>query len=981
MRRVRSVNNLGVSLVRACAAFGFLLLALGACADPGRFESQVAQGPLPTTEVQPTLAETAAETPPAGEQPVATTAPRDWTILYYASGDHESPSFIWEDLNEIEAAGLSDRVQVVATVDWPGSPYPGPQAVRYVMGADDNPDALTAQQVATLGEANFGDPAVLANFLAWGISTYPANHYALFLPGYGGGRAGCCLDQNVGLPDQSDHLSLTDISQAITLAEAQTGIDHVDVLATSASFMGQLDALAALQPAADYIVASPALVPGEGWEYRAAIGQLIANPAMDGAQMASMLVSEFGAYQRQLLGHEFTTMAAFDSDRIPELVSAVETLAAALQAAPEQAFPPAGDARRGAQPYGAAVASAMPEIALVDLRHAAGILAARAPSDLQGAAQAVVNAVDNTVVTSDRGQGLPNGYGLGIYWPSSAAALDPTYAQISGLPNWAAFLSSFTNATLSGATPYTSTSGDAGQTVAAGQPAVLTAEVIGRQLLEMAAVASEPAGETRRLLHQYETLPPPVVAMPGGISAPIWEDGRHESLLVWDSVTGYLYDSAGTAENTLLQTVDRSANQGLLTAQGDLRRAGSDRAIRSTLEFPLNNAVPAHIWSAFPVIGGQVVGQVKPNPGDTFQPYRFFSEADGRVTTEPGALLTFDNAPAIYRSARPLPPGTYQLGVTAATLDGLRGASGQDVVVGSGSAAPGFRSFVAPEFGVQFAFPDGWSAPVVENGVLFTSNISNTETLQVRQFPDWTSDLPALQDSVLETFGDISVLFQEDSRVGGLENPDGVDALRTVYGYTSADRGARVGSFLTFLKDGTGYLVDLDGPEETQADTLETLSGIADSWRFLGFAPGQSPNAWTAAALAGYQITYPTVLAYQEHNGWHRFTGDPQTFAAVRIQPAGRTPEEAVAALLQTASQNVSGFTPTEIRPFYYAGKQWTRSDFEYTGTGTPVRGLILVRQDNGQEIALWAEAPDGRQPDPFATVFLPMAGGITATP
>ena len=161
----------------------------------------------------------------------------------------------------MEAGLLSDQVRVVAQVDWPeGGPAGTAESVRYHIQADDDPTQLASEVVATLGETNQGDPALLADFISWGVAAYPANRYALVLGDFGGGWVGCCLDAAIGAPEQSDHLSLTDLDQALAYAQGQTNA-RLEVITFAAGLMGQLDVLQAVQPYAAYAVAASRTSP------------------------------------------------------------------------------------------------------------------------------------------------------------------------------------------------------------------------------------------------------------------------------------------------------------------------------------------------------------------------------------------------------------------------------------------------------------------------------------------------------------------------------------------------------------------------------------------------------------------------------------------------------------------------------------------------------------------------------------------------
>ena len=937
-----------------------------------------------TTEASPGV-------PPAGTPiplaplPTATYDPARpaWTLLYYLSADNDQAAYVWDDLNELEAVGSTDQVQVVAQVDWPeGGPAGTADGVRYLIRPDADPARLASEPVVTLGESNLGDPAALADFLAWAIATYPANRYALVLGNYGGGWQGCCFDDTVGQPETSDHLSLPDMDQALAAAQAQTGGVRLEVIAFTASLMSQVDVLQTLQPYAAYAVAAPGLVPGSAWDYQAVLAQLNADPLIDGRQFAGDLVTAFVNTQRQLHGDEFVAMAGIDLSKIPTLAGAVDSLALALASDPALYYAVAADARRAAQTYGAAALADAERLAVVDLLHTGAIIAEISPpGDAQTAAATVTAAVNDALIAYDHGQGLPNGRGIGIYWPLSQAALDPLYAQVSRLPSWAAWLATFTAAPPVPTSRLTVNAGPR-DVASIAAPAFLRAELVARNVTEVALVAGQEAADGRRVLRQFEVVAPTLRILPGGTAMPIWADGWHESLIVWDTSAGYLSDAAGAGDHVALRGVDNSPLGPQLAAQGSFRRTNSQRSEEASISFLPGSAVSNHLWlTAVVSSGARLIGEAQPAAGDVFQVAIEFIRPDGALTVEPGIALVYDDKSAIYRSTRALPGGQYAVGLRVAEVGGSQVTAAQPVAVDQTVGAPGYRAFVDVANAIQYVYPADWLSPVSQDDVTYTRNIDGTAQLQVRTYPGWTGDLAALQTQVLSTFGSISVLQQEAATIGA---EPGLSGFRTAYGYDSAEQGARTGAFLTFLKDGVGYVVDLDGPREAEATTLATLSTIATAWQFLPPRLGFGPEPWATLNVGDFRVRYPASYAYQEFNNWHRFAADPQTFVAVRFQPAGRTPTEAMVGLLQTAAEGVTGFTADEPQRLYYGGYVWERNDFSYTDPGgSVIRGLLLSRQDGETEIAVWAEAPDSGI-DLLETVFLPTAasvGRIVAAP
>ena len=978
MTSIRSHRSL-VALLLALVVFA---LALAGC-DPGGRLAQLTPQPPAATPVVATPSVTAEASPPGA--PAPTTAPLPtatydptrpaWTVLYYGGADNDRAAFVWDDLNEMEAGAPSDQVQVVAQVDWPeGGPAGTAESVRYHIQADDDPTQLASEVVATLGETNQGDPALLADFISWGVAAYPANRYALVLGDFGGGWVGCCLDAAIGAPEQSDHLSLTDLDQALAYAQGQTNA-RLEVITFAAGLMGQLDVLQAVQPYAAYAVAAPGLVPGSSWDFQAVLTQLAADPSVDGRQAATDLVTAFVNSQRQLQGNEFVGMAAVDLARVPALSAAVESLATALAADPALYAEVAGFARRGAPTYGAAALTDAERIAAVDLGQAAALIAeASPPGAAQTAATAVSTALGEAVVAYEAGQGQPAGRGIALYWPGGAAALDPGYAAVSRLPSWAAFLPLFTGLT-GGNVAHVTLDGGPRQTVHATQPALLRAELFAQRVGAVAVVTEQTEADGRRVLRQIRTLTPATQTLPGGTAATLWADGRHESLFTWDAMGDYLSDATGAGDYVPLRAVDASPIGAQSAVAGLFRRATAARAQEATLVFA-PGAARSQLWIAATTDGGaRLIGEVLPAPGDVFQPARLISQGDGALTAEPGVSLAYDDTPALTLSARPLPDGDYAVGLRVAALDGAPLAATQPLTVDPAQATAGFRATVDAANGAQFLYPADWLPPTTQDNVTFTRNISGTAQLQVRAYPGWSGDLAALQNEVLSTFGQVSVLQQGPASVGPAEAA--VEAIRTAYGYDSPEQGARTGAFITFLKDGVGFVVDLDGPRAEEATTVATLDTIAATWQFLPPRLGFGPEPWSTLNVGEFRLRYPAAFTYEEYNTWQRFAADSQTFVAVRVQPAARTPAEAMSGLLGTAAEGVTGFTADEPQRFFYAGRVWERNDFSYSdANGNPVRGLLLSRQDGETEIAVWAEAPDSAA-DLTATVFLPVAASI----
>src|SRR5690606_34862583 len=108
------------------------------------------------------------------------------------------------------------------------------------------------------------DPQVLADFIATGMRTFPAEHYALVISDHGASWPG------IGPDDSSPGdgvLDLPDLYAGIAagLDGADAGVDKLDLLGFDACLMATYEVASTLAPVARRLLASQELEPGHGW--------------------------------------------------------------------------------------------------------------------------------------------------------------------------------------------------------------------------------------------------------------------------------------------------------------------------------------------------------------------------------------------------------------------------------------------------------------------------------------------------------------------------------------------------------------------------------------------------------------------------------------------------------------------------------------------------------------------------------------------
>lgn len=188
-----------------------------------------------------------------------------------------------------------------------------------------------------LGPRDMGQASTLQDFIEWGVKAYPAKRYMLVLWDHGGGpNAGVGPDSTTG-----SVLSLPMLTQAISNARAQTGA-HFDLIGFDACLMASVEIAKALSPHANYMLASQELEPGGGWDWRAFMRELTADPAIDIEPFGKAVIDGYIAKQEKEEPNGQSTLSLTDLRRLGPVMEALDEIGGyleeRLQADPTQAW-------------------------------------------------------------------------------------------------------------------------------------------------------------------------------------------------------------------------------------------------------------------------------------------------------------------------------------------------------------------------------------------------------------------------------------------------------------------------------------------------------------------------------------------------------------------------------------------------------------------------------------------------------------------
>lgn len=363
--------------------------------------------------------------------------PESWTYMLYSIADTNLEEPMLEDVAEMATVGSPIGVNTVALVDREAGHTDQP-----LLNLDDWETAklLYVQadefaEIADLGEVDMADPTTLASFIAFAVETFPADNYALTISDHGGGWTGIGPDDSSG-----EILDLGELAAALQAGLDVAGLDRIQLLGFDACLMATYEVASALSPYADYLLASEELEPGHGWDY-GALGAIEADPTIDAVGLGTAFVDGFvGQADAQGTGAEIT-LSLLDLAGLPALEDAMSTFASALTEQVEALGVLIGRQRASTVEYGRSPDPSQ-STHLTDLGQFVaeiGVQSLQVSDD----ADAVLRAINDTVVAQTVGPARLGSTGMSIYFPPSDDLADGAYLQVPGSEAWAQFLTAY----------------------------------------------------------------------------------------------------------------------------------------------------------------------------------------------------------------------------------------------------------------------------------------------------------------------------------------------------------------------------------------------------------------------------------------------------------------------------------------------------------------------------------------------------------
>jgi len=338
-----------------------------------------------------------------------------WTVLVYMVGsDLESGSgAATTDILEMIEVGSNPNLDIVITTgganvdrtdeglwDW--------RKIKRWKVVSDDVEAIPF----TTANNDMADPINLAEFLYWGVTTYPADKYCLILWDHGGAIDGFGHDEVSG-----NMLSVEQITNALDASYSYTDVKF-DLLGFDACLMSNLEVMYNLKNYADYFVASEEVEPGHGWDYTYFLNKMVSKSITTGNELGKHIADGYLQHAKNE-GTSEITLAVTDLSEIDNVMEKLEALVYKLTLPPVKRsiyFTPVAHGRASAEDYGKSAENPGGSFDVVDLVDFANNVK-QFDETFAPECDALIASVEQAIDYKVKDQTKPNSNGMTIYLP------------------------------------------------------------------------------------------------------------------------------------------------------------------------------------------------------------------------------------------------------------------------------------------------------------------------------------------------------------------------------------------------------------------------------------------------------------------------------------------------------------------------------------------------------------------------------------
>lgn len=952
----------------------------------------------------------------SGYPTMAPFAKASWTVLAYLGGDNNLEAGLLNDLNEFELAGGStENVRILVFMDrsdeydttnddWGEARiFEVTPDVSNDFNGIDTPTIDTVEMVS-LGELDSGYGDNLTQFLVWGMTTYPADNYAVVLNDHGGAWTGIVTDDT-----SYSILTIPDLQTSFRTALQATGVPKFSLLINDACLMSSIEYYAGMSEFFDYVISSPEITLNPSFDMELLTNTLNSNPAVDPRQLGQLLLDKYMADMEQIAPDLYPVLggAMTDLRQFSIVTEAINNFTSVIAANPDAYGSLLGQARSNTYVY----SFFLPEdqfgpatnMDLGDFMNE--IIKISRDKALTEAAQGVIDALNSVKMYSIAGGHL-KGYSsfYNIYFPARSTDFTFDYFDQSPVLSWGEMLRGYYGvvnpraanvAPPAGATPAPVMSPTAAPSVipnvtvtnvyprvtSTAAPTIVAMEVIGRNIAQVKFTVDfvQENGEAIRLDESNVVIEKIIDGVVDYVNE--WESGVNEINFTWEVALSQLTD--GTTSN--FEPV-QFAVDGTASLAGRYQYPGSDLWQDVTVVFNDDGGTESVI--ARDTGGGSALANIQPSAGGIFQVYQSRVTPDGRVIVEPGNTYTWPQGGISYTNEA-APSGNYKLGFLVEAFGGLTGFDSTDVVVDNTAIDPNLRGYIDYDWGFQIVHPLEWFdvSYFPDSDWLQTSKLDNTEYMFV--YPDYVedgapTDLPSIINRTVEKYN-----MTLDSTQFTPIKVAGLPALEFTHSYSIDNGTPFVGkAFAIYLENmQLGLVFSAETQQGLDFEYLYSLLTQYTTFFDIDAVRAEDKGFWIREYYgANSEIIFsaPKNWIYTEGEFWNFYSPDEFNADGVVYRAAAYTAiaaTEPTPAMDQLMTDYVIPYSPNyqELgRETYYGEKYtWETILYRYDGDIGPVLGRMNVMVLDGLAYALWFESPEAEAEQLTRDVFDVMLDGF----
>jgi len=248
--------------------------------------------------------------------------PKKWTFLIFLNGDNGLDPDATQNLLAMEKVGSNDQVNIV--VQW--ASLSAGKTVRLLVKKSTDPTHVTSPILQDLGLVDMGNYKNLQDFIQWGVTNFPADHYFVDVWDHG---SGWHLQHNQHFHSKQNTLNdiswdeisgnwITTEQLGSVMTYAANVMGHrVDVYGSDACQMAMVEVANEMSTSVDYFAGSEFVEPAASWPYAEFFRHVEARPNLTADQVSKLLTKEYvRSYEGGSGGRAQVTFSAFQMDKL-----------------------------------------------------------------------------------------------------------------------------------------------------------------------------------------------------------------------------------------------------------------------------------------------------------------------------------------------------------------------------------------------------------------------------------------------------------------------------------------------------------------------------------------------------------------------------------------------------------------------------------------------------------------------------------------